>query len=360
MLDDDTDSFGPMKLTFDSTPPRKPKSSQPPGLLSHFKAKKTPTGGSAQKALSFKPPSFPQEENQDETDRLPPSTFASSVATSTQNNQTPSLHFKSRLHLEHDTTPAKPASSATVPSSHFKKPKTPPALPADTYHRSIDVPSIQSPQASTVQEVAKSHFKSKPQKDVTATHSELSNLTQQRDLLASIEQPPPTIYNPPNNVLRKSPTIPIPDDEPAAATTVAACAAIPSASPSSLNTPTVSRNMNQDTPTFPRHLQESLRQHLDEAIYTSKFSLAGARVVFADIPSHLPLAPQKAIYWLAKANVEEQHKAWTTAADTYKEALLALAVPLERLIVEAAFMEFQSRLQMTQQPPMNIVVPNQN
>ncbi|RHY09626.1 hypothetical protein DYB25_003718 [Aphanomyces astaci] len=43
----------------------------------------------------------------------------------------------------------------------------------------------------------------------------------------------------------------------------------------------------------------------------------------------------------------------------YTEALHVLSVPLERLIVEAAFMEFQRRLKLTSpSSPVNIVVPN--
>ncbi|KAF0695011.1 Aste57867_14140 [Aphanomyces stellatus] len=402
------DSFQPVKLTFESTPPRTTTYSnvQPAGLLSHFKAKKT---SSAQKSL-FNSRASPvvqsllfQEENVAASKQPPPSHF--------KKPPTAELSSPTALDSHRKTSPFDDKTQRTAPPSHFKQPKPlpmtqPPPVPSSHFKAkppaevtknptnmvSADEDFLSSTKVS-VAEVVQSHFKAKPAPTITASqtfgddfaappshfkakpvvapHQDApAPLDSARDSLPIVSQPqplsemlhgmqnldvdaptpPPSHFKPKAAMLRKSPTL--------------GSEILASQSPMVADT--------APSDVFPINLQEVLRQHIDEALYTSKFSLAGARVVFADIPTHLPQAPCKAIFWLAKATVEEQHKAWTQAHEMYTAALATLRPPLERLIVEAAYLEFQSRLKYVTDgecvdrprrrmtfPAVNIVVPNQ-
>ncbi|CAK4741862.1 unnamed protein product [Aphanomyces euteiches] len=319
-------------ISFDpSTPPRPkagPSSQPPPGLLSHFKSKKT---SSAQKALNFankSPIAQPlfREENITTDNPLDESSFGAKPSTinspplapmaslDSPRREAPLSHFKAKLQLNDTDKPATEVLNRRAFNALMEAPS---------------IPSTSSSSGTAAPSAPPSHFKPRPQETEPS----------------SAQKP-----RPPANLLRKSETMsPLSD------------AMLPP--PRSDPSPRASSPSAPAPEAFPLHLQATLRQYLDEAMYTSKFSLAGARVVFADIPTHLPLARQKAIYWLAKANVEEEHKAWQSAEQVYKDGLAILAHPLERLIIEAAQLEFQSRLQLTRQPmslqPINIVVPNQ-
>ncbi|EQC29065.1 hypothetical protein SDRG_13220 [Saprolegnia diclina VS20] len=108
---------------------------------------------------------------------------------------------------------------------------------------------------------------------------------------------------------------------------------------------------------FTAALQTQLRARLDEALYISKFTLGGARAVFDDIARNCPsVVLTKAVYWLARASVEEEHKDLMRADQMFADGLDTVLEPLEKAILEAARAELHGRTQLSQPAVKNIVV----
>ncbi|KDO33527.1 hypothetical protein SPRG_19162 [Saprolegnia parasitica CBS 223.65] len=108
---------------------------------------------------------------------------------------------------------------------------------------------------------------------------------------------------------------------------------------------------------FTTALQTQLRARLDEALYISKFTLGGARAVFDDIARNCPsVVLTKAVFWLARASVEEEHKDLMRADQMFVDGLDTVLEPLEKVILEAARTELHGRTQLSQPAVKNIVV----
>ncbi|OQR90108.1 hypothetical protein THRCLA_09432 [Thraustotheca clavata] len=108
---------------------------------------------------------------------------------------------------------------------------------------------------------------------------------------------------------------------------------------------------------FTSTLQQHLRARLDEALYISKFTLGGARAVFEDIATNSPrVVLTKAIFWLARISVEEEHKDLVQAEQLFNEGLNSVIESLEKTILQAAKAEFLNRTSMTQPVVTNIVI----